>query len=301
MNQAKAVIKARPEDWQVIEEGPTCLEPGSHQRFFVEKTCLNTLDVVDALAGELQIEKFEVGYAGRKDKWGITQQWFSVPRHCDWPDIAGTRCLTTSTSRKKLRVGELTGNRFVLTLREVSGLTLSDLTRLEHGFANKFGWQRTSEDNVEQAEKWLLSRRHRKTSKRLQGWYLSVLRASLFNDVVDLRASYELMPDLVDGDFLMDGQPTAPLWGRGRSKSQRKALQIEQEALASRLDVCEALEFSGATQARRPMFVLPRSLSVSPGSDEGSIRLEFSLPPGSYATTILASIAQITEGTRDAV
>ena len=65
MTQAKAVIKAKPEDWQVIEEGLTCLEPGSHQRFFVEKTCLNTLDVVDALANALQIEKFEVGYA----KW----------------------------------------------------------------------------------------------------------------------------------------------------------------------------------------------------------------------------------------
>ena len=257
--------------------------------------------MVDALATELQIERFEVGYAGRKDKWGITQQWFSVPRHCDWPDIEGTRCLSKSTSRKKLRVGELSGNRFVVTLRDAQGITISELKRLELGFANKFGWQRTSEDNVEQAEKWIRSRRNRKTSKRQQGWHLSVLRASLFNDVVDLRKSYALLPGLVDGDALVDGQPSAPLWGRGRSKSKLRALQIEQEALAPRNDICEALEFSGATQARRAMFVIPQGLSISRGEKEGSFRLEFSLPPGSYATTMLASIAEIEESTRDAI
>ena len=178
---------------------------------------------------------------------------------------------------------------------------MSDLRCLERGFANTFGWQRTSEDNVEQAEKWILSRRHRKTSKRQQGWHLSVLRASLFNDVVDLRKSYGLLPGVVDGDALVGGQPSAPLWGRGRSKSKLRALEIEQEALAPRIDICEALEFSGATQSRRPMFVFPQGLSISVGEEEGSFRLEFSLPPGSYATTMLASIAEIKESTRDAI
>ena len=301
MTQPKVVIKARPEDWQVEEEGPTCVEPGSHQRFYIEKTCLNTLDVVDALAAALQIEKFEVGYAGRKDKWGVTRQWFSVPRHCDWPEIPGTRCLDETTSRKKLRIGELTSNRFVLTLRDVSGVTLSDLMALESGFANKFGSQRTSEDNVEQAETWLMSRRRRKTSKRQQGWYLSVLRASLFNDVVDLRASSDLLNTAIEGDVLVDGLPSAPLWGRGRSKSKARAAQIEQEALAPRAEICEALEFSGVAQARRPIFVRPAGLSVNADAEANLFQLEFSLPPGSYATTMLAAVAEVIEGEHETV
>ena len=299
MADASLLIKSMPEDWRVTEiAGPVIDEEGPHSYFYVEKCGLNTLDVVRALGHAFGIATKEIGYAGRKDKWAVTKQWFSAPTWLDWPDIPGTRCLETRRGRLKIRVGELIANEFELTLRDVKRLGRDDFLTLCEGFQNGFGLQRVSADNVARASSWLEDRRRRRPSRAQRGWYLSVLRSVLFNAVIVHRDSRIGLPRIVEGDVLVEGLPSGPMWGRGRSPAAGQARQIECEALAPYQKLCDGLEYTGVKHDRRVMFVRPANLQVTEVSSEIFI-LAFTLPKGAYATTMLSGLGEIRVGHND--
>ena len=114
-----------PEDF-IVEELPL-YEPsqtGTHTYFSIRKRNLSTLEAINRIARELQVPTRDVGYAGLKDKNAITTQVLSVE------DIAPERILKieqpaievlwAERHTHKLRVGHLRGNRFELTLRDIS-------------------------------------------------------------------------------------------------------------------------------------------------------------------------------------
>ena len=110
-----------------------------------------------------------------------------------------------------------------------------------------------------------------------------------------IHGTGQLIPGLetaLEGDVLVAGFPSAPMWGRGRSQSLAEAWDIEQLVTSEMADVCEALEYAGVAQGRRAMFVRPRELQVH-SIDAGTWVLKFILPPGSYATTLLGEIATV--------
>ncbi len=279
---------------------------GPHACFLVEKTDTNTLDVAHALAAATGVPRHEVGYAGRKDRHGITQQWFSAPTACDrWPvDLPGVSCHAVARHGRKLRIGSHRGNFFEITLRSTAAeqpAVLQALRTTRLGFANRFGPQRTAGDNWQQAVSWL-SRPHqqrRRTGAGRRGWHLSVLRSGLFNAVVTHRHALVAPGQVLDGDMLVSGQPSGPLWGRGRSPVRAAAAVLERDALAPHRELCDAMEYTGLAQARRPLVVKPRDLSVE-AVDTTTLRLRCWLPPGSYATALLADRLTIEDASRTA-
>lgn len=293
------VIKRELADWQVNEKlDIDFTDEGEHAYFLIEKTARNTSDVAFEVAQFHGLQAYEVGYAGRKDKHGLTQQWFSVPHISNqWPLlIKGTRCLQQRRHIRKLRRGVHTQNNFIITLRDVVGCDADTFTRLvgalSAGFSNAFGVQRLSSSNVEQAMAWIAQRRKRRISQSKKGWMLSVLRSFLFNQVLELRIENDTFNTPLCGDNLLNGVPTAPLWGRGRSSTQGEALELENQALAPYQELCEMLEYAGVDQGRRGLVSFPQNLQVTQ-IDETTFRLEFALPPGSYATAMLASILTV--------
>lgn len=268
---------------------------GEHVYFFVEKEGLNTADVAQLLASSYDVAVADIGYAGRKDKHAVTRQWFSVPvpmtRPTHW-SVAHQklRCLTSIRHSQKLRRGQLLGNRFRLRLQlqHAPGETLS---RLSEWFPNRFGPQRFAEDNLTRAIAWLSNRRQRRRDRQVrdrqvEGWHLSVLRSFLFNEVLDARLAHGDLRKPLAGDVLQAGVPTAPLWGRGRTATSGHALEIEQQALAPHQEICDALEHAGVQQGRRALTVKPHSFK-SVLSNATDLYLDFALPAGSYATTML--------------
>lgn len=290
----KLYYKRHADDWVVEECGSQVLsEEGEHAWFWVEKRLQNSEDVARALAQHFGVARKDVGYAGRKDKHGITRQWFSVatPR-TDWPALEGVRCISVHRHRRKLRTGQLVSNWFDLVLHSDSALSddhMHSLRQLNVGFANYFGPQRLSGENFEQAVTWLTQRRQRRISQNKRAWHLSVLRSKLFNAVLDQRMTEVGLPGLIEGDVLVHGFPSAPLWGRGRSPAKAAALDLERAALAPFAEICEALEYAGVTQGRRAAYVRPQEFSVMQ-LDNQSARLRFRLPAGAYATSLLASL-----------
>lgn len=141
-----------PEDF-LVEELPL-YQPsgyGIHTYFAIRKCNLTTIDAINLIARELQVKSRIIGYAGLKDKRAITTQVLSVegvsPKHVLQIDLPGIDVLWAERHEHKLRVGHLRGNRFEITLREVSSNALpavrDEMKRLEtDGVPNRFGSQR---------------------------------------------------------------------------------------------------------------------------------------------------------------
>ncbi|MGI9327711.1 MAG: tRNA pseudouridine(13) synthase TruD [Pseudomonadales bacterium] len=330
-----ASCKAQPEHFCVTERPlPAAVQARSltdsslpHRLFEIEKRGLNSVAVAQSLSAWAGVPLAEIGYAGRKDRWALTRQWFSVPASAiaalalnDVADQfvrfaaprfdadASLRVLNQAWQPRKLRIGELLGNDFELTLtletQALPELAIAQaLERFrEHGIPNYFGAQRFGRDNLPQAVGWLQehqaspqARRHRARARsrlrRERGWHLSTLRAFLFNEVVAARVKHSGGARLLtlDGDVLENGIPSGPLWGRGRSATRGLAAQLEASALAPHADLLAGLEYAGASQMRRPLLLHPQQTKFV-SIDGRTARLSFALPKGAYATVVLAEL-----------
>ena len=146
------VLRTLPEDF-CVEELPLYVPGGhgSHAYALVEKRNLTTRDLVLALVREGVKEK-EIGVAGLKDKFAVTQQWLSVPnKHAALfaalESLENVKVLETSRHSNKLGMGHLHGNRFTIRVREAdqdafatAQVILEVLRRV--GVPNYFGPQR---------------------------------------------------------------------------------------------------------------------------------------------------------------
>jgi tRNA pseudouridine13 synthase len=119
-------IKENLEDF-IVEEVPLyCpLDHGEHTYFEIEKVDLSTLEAVERIASALGIPSSDIGFAGLKDRKGITRQVLSVP-HLEPSRVLALRLsqMRVHWARlhvNKLKVGHLRGNRFRIRVRGVAG------------------------------------------------------------------------------------------------------------------------------------------------------------------------------------
>lgn len=322
---ATGVMRNTPDDFQVEEE--LGFEPegeGEHLWLWLEKRGINTDQVARHLARLAAVRLGDVSYAGLKDRHALTRQWFSIhlPKGdaalaAQWHDTLW-RVLRAAKARRKIRRGSLHGNRFIIALREVQGdrhVIEERLTRIAaRGVPNYFGEQRFGHDNIARAEA-MARGELRVADRHLRGMYLSSLRSALFNAVLARRVREgswdQALPgealnldgthsffviDAIDatiGDRLAQGDihPTGPLWGQGDPPSRGAALALELSALAE----CPALwqqacGDAGMKQERRPLRLLVKKLSWHWPSED-VLQLEFSLPAGCYATSVVRELA----------
>lgn len=145
-------IKTQNEDF-VVEEVPL-YEPcgeGEHTFVEIEKTDLATRDAIDQMARRLGVSSARFGYAGLKDRKGVTRQFLSITLVPQEPveklDIPGIKVLRTWRHTNKLRIGHLRGNRFRIRVRGVHAEAEHRVAAilqpiLANGMPNYFGQQR---------------------------------------------------------------------------------------------------------------------------------------------------------------
>ena len=307
---ATAILKQENADFKVTEiplDAPG--GEGEHVWLHVEKNGANTQYVAARIAEFADVRELDVGYAGLKDRYAITTQWFSVwmPKVQE-PDFTQLehpefRVLSQKRHVKKLRPGYLLGNRFEILLRNVEGdkeLIEKNLGAIsEAGVPNYFGAQRFGHngDNVAQGLA-MLNREIRVRNKKKKGIYLSAVRSFIFNEVMARRIRDGLWGKTLTGDILTDdGVPTGPMWGRGRLATTDDALALETEVSAPHQILCEGMEHAGLNQDRRPLAALPAGLSWQWPADD-QLLLTFSLPAGYYATSLIRECIETTEPER---
>lgn len=323
-----AVIRTTPEDFMVDEiDGFEPSGSGEHLLLTIRKRGMNTAFAASRIAQWAGVGEMAIGYAGMKDRHAVTRQRFSVhlPKRIA-PDLAALessdlQILHSHWHAKKLPRGALAGNRFELVLRDVEGDKEAIQARLTaiaaRGVPNYFGEQRFGRDagNVANALAMFGGRRMRREQRTI---LLSAARAQLFNQVLSARVADGSWDRGLEGEaWMLDGSrsvfgpepwsealaarlatfdihPSAPLWGRGELRSMAAARALELAALADgqSLALRNGLEAAGLKQERRATRLLPKPLAWD-WPDPASLRLRFALPPGAYATTVLAELGEV--------
>ena len=324
----RGTIKITPEDF-VVEEilGFELSGEGEHVFLLIEKRGENTEYVARQLGRYAGVPVRHVSYAGLKDRHGRTLQWFSIqlPGQTgpDWSGLNSDtiRVMDVTRNARKLRKGAASGNRFALTVRDITATRelvearLADIVR--QGVPNYFGPQRFGRDgqNIEQA-KALFAEPGRRIEPYKRGLYLSAARSKIFNDILAERVSTGqwnqaipgdvfmfsdsksfFKPEALDADILQRVRdhaihPSGVLWGRDPSTTTDEAYKIENEVATQMPDLSQGLVASGMDTARRPLRLCPSDLAWE-FPEPGKLRLCFTLPAGAYATTVLRELVSM--------
>lgn len=297
--------RSSPEDFRVDEVlGFEPASTGEHSFLQIEKVGQNTLWVLEEIARQLQVSRELFGYSGIKDRHAVTTQWISVQNPKDdldfsCLDVSGVCLLQVARHSKKLRPGSHAENQFQLKLRDLDAGRQSLETILtsifERGFPNYFGEQRFGHDNQNLCRGWELLKARRLGRHKKKGIYLSALRSFLFNRVLGQRIQDGLFDANEDMDMDMD--MTAPLWGRGRPQVSEQQQSYEHKVLEPWQPLCEALEHAGLSQERRPLRLIPKNMQWA-WQSETELVLEFSLPPGGYATALLREMGEMVDASK---
>jgi tRNA pseudouridine13 synthase len=318
-----------PEDF-VVEEIPAYAPAGTggHAFLLVEKRGRTTESVARELARAAGVRPGDVGYAGRKDRHAITTQWFSVPgldpARARELVLGDARVLEAAAHPHKLRTGHLRGNRFRVTLHGVdaagaaaAGARLAELARA--GMTNRFGEQRFGRegDNALRGLR-LLRGELRVRDRREARFLLSALQSAVFNEALRLRSVPLEAVERGDvavvhasgGLFLVEDlareapraaafeiSATGPIFGSraGRRDPAPAGAPAAREARAAAccgLDPTALLAPPRGLRlpgGRRALRVRPEAASAR--HEGGRLRLDFELPPGSYASVLLEELA----------
>jgi len=301
-------LKVLPEDFKVIEQNDFSLSgEGEHLWLWVEKIGHNTDEVAQFLAKQAKVSIKAIGYAGKKDRQAVTKQWFSIhlpgqatPNVSQW-SLKGLKILNTTRHHRKLQIGGLSGNRFELVIKDLSG-DLSELqVRCEQvkqqGVPNYFGEQRFGKQmsNLAQAEQLFAGKFKRRLPKFKKGLYLSAARSWVFNHLLSKRVKNHSWHQALEGDVLMlegsercfvpdedesletlnqritqaDISPTGFLPGLGDFKTQKSVLALEQLVAQQFEGWQQGLEKQGVKQSRRALILWPKDFEYTFKTETG--------------------------------
>ena len=327
---AKGILKLNPEDFQV-DEIPLMIPAGEGEHIYlhIKKREVNTHWVARLLSEKFGVKENDVSYAGQKDRYAVTTQWFSIyaPKvemaleARPFPD-EDIEILTQTRHSKKLRRGDLVGNRFNIVLRdlkseeaiesqEASIETLkaaieNNLQAIKkNGVPNYFGLQRFGRGggNMDQALAMLTGQRREKNRQK-KSMYLSAARSYIFNEVVAARIAQGLWGKSLTGDVDVKGNETqiaeyatAPMWGRGRLTSKDETLQLEKTISGPHHELCDGMEHAGLNQERRDIVSNIENMQWQ-WLENNDLNISFALASGHYATSVLQEFIAVEEPDR---
>lgn len=216
---------------------------------------------------------------------------------------------------RKLKRGVLSGNSFELIIRDWQGDKEQTIAQLEliksHGIANYFGSQRFGHEG-QNVTKALALFEGKKVGREQRSIYLSAARSYLFNQVLACRVAQQNWNQPLAGDTYVFDQshsyfkselpdqdvidrvaaqaihPTGPLWGRGEA-----GVSADAQAVIERYpDLVQGLLKSEVDMDRRSLRVCVQDLQWQFIND-AILQLRFTLPAGSYATSVLREIIML--------
>ncbi|MDC0611173.1 tRNA pseudouridine(13) synthase TruD [Vibrio sp.] len=324
--KAKAKIKEQAKDFVVLENmGFEFTGTGEHLMVRIRKTGENTSYVVNELAKACGVKSKDVSWAGLKDRHAITEQWLSV--HLpdgSTPDFSeflsshpSIEIMQVTRHNKKLRPGDLSGNSFHITLRDVTD-TNDVVARLERikelGVPNYFGQQRfgNNGNNLQEARRWGRENvRTRNQTKR--SMYLSTARSWIFNHIVSSRIDTGCFDRFISGDIALEsGQQvlvdieSVPSWnnklsagkatisaalaGDNELPTQNDALKLEQPCVDQEPDLMKLIRGNRMRHDRRNIALFAKDLDWQ--CSDNQVIVNFSLDAGSFATSILRELVE---------
>ena len=320
-----ASIRDTPADFQVVENlGFEFSGSGEHDYLWVEKTAANTDWVARQLARHADVRPADVGYAGMKDRHAITRQWFSVPNRgdADWAAFTaeGVAILDVRRHHRKLRRGAHDDNTFRIALRTPQAAAKKGAAEERlglmavRGVPNYFGPQRFGRDgaNLDLARRLFAGARLKRDKRSIA---ISAARSFLFNEILALRVADGSWERILPGELVnldgsgsvfraesvdatlerraadLDIHPTATLWGLRSEISPAVVGSLERDATLDQEDLKTGLERLKVKAGHRPLRL--RIADLSWEFEDDALWLDFRLPSGAFATSVLREIAAL--------
>jgi len=319
-------IKVEPAHF-VVEEIPLYEPSGQGQHVYVRltKEGWTTRDIQNQLADLFDLRDVDIGCAGRKDKHARTTQTFSLSLPNTDDDEVAARIEEhipvdlewVRRHKNKIKAGHLLGNRFrIVVLDPVEGALAQAEAVLhvlrERGLPNFYGPQRFGRqgDNAEQGRQILLTGQGPR-KRWLRRLLLRAYQSALFNTWLVARMDRGWFNRLLVGDVAKKrdtgglfevedaqaAQPrldrdeityTGPIYGYRMWWANGDPGTLERSILEDAGVTEEMLQLAHLNGSRRRARLVLEDLEVEAHPD--GLLLTFSLPKGSYATTVLREV-----------
>ncbi len=304
-------IKQLPEDFIVKEVTNIIPNKGHYKLFWMTKTNLNTNQAVDFISKRLNISKKFIGFAGAKDKLAITTQLISIKCNKRVGKIKDISLEPFGDYNQKLALGDLKGNNFEITLRNLDSRI--NLTKTK--FINTFGDQRFSKNNVE-IGKLILQKKFKEAINLIlesDGYYEKKINSYINKNKTDFIGALRLLDKVTLKMFIHAYQSkiwndcseinknlTLPLVGFGThfqdNEIEKLILQkLDKDKLTLRSFVIQSIPYLSSEGDVRDLYIETKIEEVSFEDDEinkGKKKqiIKFYLPKGSYATEVIKQL-----------
>ena len=318
-------IKVELADFEV-EEVPA-YEPsgsGEHLYLWVEKRGVGPEHLTRLLAERLGARAADMGTAGLKDRHAVTRQWISVPATCEAnlarADGGGLTLLKVTRHANKLKPGHLRGNRFRVLIRGADPEHAADAARTvalleSQGLPNSYGPQRFGRggETANLGFACLAGTQPKRLRPFVYKFALSAAQSVVFNEYLARRFADGLYRTVITGDVLMK-HPAGGLFvstdaAIDQSRLESREVVIGGPMVGSRLYAAAGVALERETELQRDLGITPatferftklmggtrRHLQVYPEDltaewEPAGLRLTFTLPSGSYATSLLREV-----------
>ncbi len=170
---------------------------GEHLVLHVRKKDLTTWQMIQKLSEYCGAKTRDFGYAGLKDKDGMTTQYISVHKSFEaklenFSDDK-IKIIKKTYHNNKIRMGHLKGNRFFIRLKRVNKVDAQKLsnglkTLQKEGFPNFFGYQRFGRDGDNYVlGREILSGKRVERKRKMKDFFISAYQSYLFNTWLSKR------------------------------------------------------------------------------------------------------------------
>lgn len=272
---------------------------GNYLVLQIKKELLSTWELLKVISKKLGIDEHLIGYAGLKDKNATTTQFISIPmnksRDYKLLNSKNVQVLKTFKHHEKLKIGDLAGNRFKITLKNIKEEELpiiyQALSQIQkNGMLNYFGYQRFGQEyNFEQAQS-IVYGDEVLGDKTIEKFLRLAYQSYFFNAWLAKRVELSKDEDskkllALEGDiYSLENKKiiTGLLPGRSIIRAKNKAREIEEQFDDT---------FIHEKGYRRDAVVIPKDIKNKYIEDKKWLELEFTLPKSSYATVLIENLA----------
>lgn len=177
----------------VVEEVPLYEFSGSGEHLIlkIRKKDMTTWELVQKISEIVGCKVRDIGYAGLKDKDGITTQYISIYKKYENKikniQSQNIKILETFYHNNKIRIGHLKGNKFYIRFKKVTPVDAKKIENVlkiieANGLPNYFGYQRfgVEGNNYEKGKEVLFGKSFIKSRKK-RDFFISAYQSYIFN------------------------------------------------------------------------------------------------------------------------
>ena len=157
----------------------------------IRKKDLTTHELLKILSERVGVKTRDIGYAGLKDKHGMTIQYISLHKRF-LPKIEKfkhpkIKILEKHIHSNKLKIGHLKGNRFFIRLKKVNPTDAKKINKVlkeikKYGIPNYFGYQRFGRDNSALQGKQIIEGELVIRNRAVEKLLINAYQSELFNE-----------------------------------------------------------------------------------------------------------------------